>query len=399
VVIDFRKLLSRTRRGLVVFGLAALAIVSIGAYAAVLLFSASLRHEGTSSTTSNGDVAQQVEVKPAAPPRFAPSDYRQSRFPRLTGRPLIGVNYTHYAFPDCSFDGTGILTSYNDPEVARKVHSQLLRMRMAGVATIRTIVWHMTDPTGQTWGPISSAGGRIDEPYRTNLIRYLAEIRRFGFARFTVSFGPQQTNNPLLRVYRPSKFRENWRFIGTIRSLVKHYGPRDTRIDLLSEGAPSSTPTAWSPVPSQTSRYLRALYRLYVMRFGNRDVTVSSIASEPTDVANRLQTLVHILKSTGEPLPTWYDVHVPYNSAGTSYALRQIDSVLNGDGQDQPLVIGETAYDNPGIAQTIRDFLKTSSRRIQEVSPWYLRTINGCQVTPPYKPGVYRRELQGPVGP
>jgi hypothetical protein len=302
------------------------------------------------------------------------------------GRPLIGVNYTHYAFPNCSFEGTGILASYSKPGIARKVHTQLFKMRMAGIATIRTIVWHMTDPTGQSWGPISSAGGKIYEPYRTNLIRYLSEIRKFGFARFTVSFGPQQTNNPLLRMYKRSKFQENWRFIKTVRALVKRYGPRTTRIDLLNEGAPSEAPTQFTPVPQQTGNYVRAMYTLYVKQFGNRDVSVSAI---PWDRANRMQNLVRILLSTGQPMPRWYDVHIGYNAAQASYALQESDRVLSASGLQQPLVIGETAYESPGIAQTIERFLTSSSRRIEEVSPWYVRSMTGCQVTPPYSPRAY----------
>jgi hypothetical protein len=263
-------------------------------------------------------------------------------------------------------------------------------MRKASVATIRTIIWHMTDPTGQYWGPIPSAGGRLREPYRTNLIRYLTEIRKFGFARLTVSFAPQQTNNPLLPVYRPRKFQENWQFIKTVRFLLKRYGPSDTRIDLLNEGAPSEAPTDWSPVPLQTAGYLRAMYRLYVNRFGNRDVSVSAISWDRT---NRVRSLVRILKSTNEPMPRWYDVHIGYDATHASDALQDADSVLNANGLKQPLVVGETVYDSRGIAETIKRFLQNSARRIDEVLPWYLRSMRGCQVAPPYTPGAYGRAL------
>jgi hypothetical protein len=388
--------------------LTALTIAAFAAYAAAIVLLAHSLPGGSDDSAQNGGLPSPSgggnarlpgtgDGKRASPPRFPASDYRQSQFPRPSGQPLIGVNYTHYAFHQCDFAGTGILAYYQEPGVAQRVHAQLFQMRKAGVATIRTVIWHMTDATGQYWGPIPSAGGKLREPYRTNLIRYLTEIRKFGFARFTVSFVPQQTNNPLLRIYEPAKFRENWRFIKVVRALVKRYGPADTRIDLLSEGAPSEVPTPWSPVPRQTSRYLRTIYRLYVRRFGNRDVTVSAIASEPTGVADRLRNLVHILQSAREPLPRWYDVHIPYYAAGASNALQQIDSVLNADRQDQSLVIGETAYDNPGVATSIRNFLQNSSRRIDEISPWYLRRLKGCQVPPPYKPGAYGSEFAGRV--
>jgi hypothetical protein len=405
VLIHLRKWLRRARGNLSTAALTALLIAAFAAYAgAIVLLAHSLPggndedgQKGGLSSPSGGHVGPPGGGDRAAIPRFPASDYRQSRFPKLGGEPLIGVNYTHYAFRHCDFAGTGILAYYQEPGVAEKVHAQLFRMRKSGVAAIRTVIWHMTDAAGQYWGPIPSAGGRLREPYRTNLIRYLTEIRKFGFARFTVSFVPQQTNNPLLPIFKRAKFWENWRFIETVRALVKRYGPAKTRIDLLSEGAPTAVPTDWSPVPRQTSAYLRKLYRLYVSHFGSRDVTVSAIASEPVGVADRLRNLVQILKSTNEPLPRWYDVHIPYFATGAASALQKIDSALDAEGQGQALVIGETAYDNPGVATSIKSFLQSSSRPIDEISPWYLRRLKGCQVPPPYRPGAYGSELAGLV--
>jgi hypothetical protein len=204
-------------------GLIALAAVLVGAYVGAIKLLVDTRVGDRGGTTAEGgDVVREGETPPSAP-EFPSSDYAQNRFPTTTGRPLLGVNYTHHGFRDCSFNGTGILRTYSNPGVAEKVHSQLYRMRKAGIATIRTIVWHMTDAAAQTWGPVSSAGGRLGEPYRTNLIRYLTEIRRFGFARLTISLGPQQSQNPLLLAYDPRSFAENWRFIKTIRGLLKRY--------------------------------------------------------------------------------------------------------------------------------------------------------------------------------
>ena len=373
-----------------ILGGIALLIVLLGAYigAITLLVDSRLDRGG-----QNRDVAQEGQPPPA-PPRFAASDYRQSRFPRLTDRPLIGVNYTHHSIRDCSLEGTGILRTYSNPGIAQKVHTQLFQMRKAGIATFRTIIFHMTDVTGRNWGPIPSADGTLREPYRTNLIRFLTEIRKFGFARFTASIGPAETNNPRLPIYEPAKFAENWRFIKTVRSLVKRYGPRDTRIDLMSEGAPSRAPSDYFPVPLQTSRYLRTMYRLYVRRFGSRDVVISTIGpTHPQDKTDRLGTLVRILRSTGQPMPRWYEVHIPYDRVAASSALRNIDMVLSANRQSQPLVIGEAVYDDPGVAKTIRRFLQRSPRRIDEISPWFLREVKGCWVPPPYEPGAYAREL------
>jgi hypothetical protein len=392
VSIYLRRLLTRARRSLLILGVVALALATAGVYAAAVSFFANSRPGASGTSAQGGDVSAISDVPPGAPPTFPDADYRQSRYPRPGREPLIGVNYTHYAFPNCTFHRTYIIASYHEPGVAEKVHNQLLEMRRAGIATIRTVLWH--DATGQDWGPIPSAGGKLREPFRTNLIRYVSEIRKFGFARFTLAFEPERTHNPLRRAYKPAKLRENWRFIAAVRPLVKRYGPRNTRFDLFSEGAPNETPTRYEPLPQQTARYLRTLYRLYVSRFGNRDVSVSAIGStDPPRPTNRLENLIRILRSSGKPLPRWYDLHIGYNPAGASNALRQAKAVLDQNRQYQPLVIGDLGYDNPAIARVIKRSLKRSSRRLEEVSPWYTRVRLGCQVTPPYEPGSYGREL------
>jgi hypothetical protein len=389
-VLDFlERLWSRARRSLLIIGGIAASIVVVAAYVAVATLFAPPHSSDTGDRASGDEVAQPGEVPPS-PPRFAASDYHQSSFPPYR-RPLIGVNYTHYAFPNCTFHKTYIPAWYHRPGVAQKVHDQLSEMRKAGVATIRTVLWH--DATGQDWGPLPSAGGTLREPFRTNLIRYVTEIRRFGFARLTIAFEPERTHNPLRRAYTPDKLAQNWRFIREVRSVVKRHGPRNTRFDLFSEGAPNETPTSYEPVPAQTGQYIRTLYRLYVKRYGNRDVSVSVIGSmNPAEPTNRVGNLVRILKSSGAPLPRWYDVHVGYDPVGASYALRQAESQLNAEGQFQPLVIGDAGYDNPGVADAIRK--RRSVRRLEEVSPWYTHTLHGCPVTPPYQPGAYGRALQ-----
>jgi hypothetical protein len=386
------RLLSRARRSLLIVGGLGLTIAVIGAYvAAATLFVP----PGGDDTGASGDAIVQQGQAPPSPPEFPASDYHQSSFPAPRRRPLVGANYTHYAFPNCTFRNTYVIAHYHKPGVAEKVHKQLFQMRKAGVATIRTILWH--DAKGQPWGPIPSDGGGLREPFRSNLMRFVSEVRRFGFARFTLVFEPKRTHHPLRTAYQPGNFVENWRFIREARTVVKRYGPSDTRFDLLGEGAPNETPTSYEPRPQQTARYLRRMYSLYVRRYGNRDVTVSAIGSlNPATPTNRVQNLVRILRSSGEPLPRWYDVHVGDNPAGAAYALRQAERQLNAERQPQPLVIGDVGHENPGVAQAIKTFVDRSPRRLEEVTPWYTYTLYGCQVPPPYSPGVYGRVLHSP---
>src|SRR6266536_2398852 len=104
------------------------------------------------------------------------------------GVPLIGANYTHYVNPGCSLDH-GIVTHYEWPGVRRRVRAQLAAMRAAGIQSLRFLLWYMSDATGQNWGIVSSGGGRLAGPYRSNLIHYLSDVRESGIEQLTLAFG------------------------------------------------------------------------------------------------------------------------------------------------------------------------------------------------------------------
>jgi len=156
-----------------------------------------------------------------------PAAVRESAFV-----PLIGAGYTHFWNPDCSLDGTGIVEFGNGART--RIKRQLAAMRAAGIESLRLIMWNQHDPTGQTWGVVPSATGRLVEPYRSNFIAYLKDVRAAGFKQLTIAFGTQGPNSPLLygpsgitdSGYDPSLFEENWRFIQDVRSLVKKYSGR-----------------------------------------------------------------------------------------------------------------------------------------------------------------------------
>jgi hypothetical protein len=97
-----------------------------------------------------------------------------------TSPTLIGANYSHYGLVGCSFDGYGILA--NGTFNRKTVKQQLAAMRAAGIETLRLFIWHMHDASGQYWGVVTSAGGRLGDAERTNLILSVPEThpRRFG---------------------------------------------------------------------------------------------------------------------------------------------------------------------------------------------------------------------------
>jgi hypothetical protein len=333
---------------------------------------------------------------------LANAHYSKKLFPR-TGSPLVGVNYTHYSFPGCQFPGrrelsdTAILTNYHEDGVRNKVHRQLFEMRRNGATSLRTIIWHMTDPGRQRWGPVPSAGGKLGEPYRTNLMHYAREVRRYGFARLTIAFGPRASNDPRSPrapghpSYDPAKFEENWRFIQDVRSIVKRYGPRKTRFDILNEGAVSK----YAPRSriATVRKYLRDMYTRYVRTFGNRDVSVSVIpARYSQDRGNRLQSLISTLNSTRLGAPRWFDLHIGYTAGEAEHSLRNSQAVLRRNGLPARIVVGETAYNDRRIARVIRRF-RNEGGRVEEVNSWYIRRTKKCNVSPPYKVKAYRKVL------
>jgi hypothetical protein len=158
-------------------------------------------------------------------------------------QPLLGVNYLHYhdTPPNCS--GLGIVRQYDRPEIRRLVRLQLAAMRAAGMRSLRLLVYHTS--AGDEWGLAGSAGGRLSEPYRTNLVRYLQDVRAAGFLSLTVAFNPWGANDPIgytQTPYDPSTFEENWRLIRDVRPLVKEFGPATTSIGTSTSTHPGRLP-------------------------------------------------------------------------------------------------------------------------------------------------------------
>ena len=314
--------------------------------------------------------------------------------------PLIGANYSHFKNENCSLDNTGIIRHYDVPGVRSLVNAQLAAMRSAGIETLRLLLWHMTDVGSHRWGVVSSSGGRLSEPERSNLIRYVRDVRSAGFGQLTVSFGPMWTNSPFGQpqyVYEPAKLEENWSFIQDVRALLKAHGPTSTRIDLINEAAPSD----YIPREQQPGlrRYIAELYSRYVKAYGNEDVLVSAITKgDPSNLAN----LVQILLDTGQPLPRWFEIHPSYTAGEALRDLRAADATLAAKGLSQPFVLGEEAYDDRPVAQAIAEFARTSTRSVAEVIQWPVTANESCghmSVSPPYRADAYITVLTGKPAP
>ena len=304
---------------------------------------------------------------------------------------MVGVNYSHFGVLGCGVDGDGIVA--NGMGNRTLIRRQLAAMRAAGIQSLRTFIWSQHDATGQAWGVVSSAGGRLGPTEERNLIDFVTDIRLAGFKRLSVAFSPQATNDPIGdpdNSYDPSLFDENWQLIREVRGIVRQYGPLDTHFDLLNEGAPAD----YQATKTQLEDYIAHMYSNYVDTFGNRDVTVSSIAG-PND-RSRIANLIDALRSTGRPLPRWFEVHS--YSTNVLDDLRATDATLTAKGLSQPITLGETFYNDPSAAAAVKTFVTTSSRRLDEALAWPLARGSTCpnfSVPPPYTADAFITSLTG----
>jgi hypothetical protein len=241
------------------------------------------------------------------------------------------------------------------------------------------------------------------------LRRFLTDIREAGFKSVTISFSPYATNDPIgspVNTYDPKLFEQNWSFIKDVRPLVKQYGPATTRLDLLMEGPP---PT-YLPTYAQLMSYMTEIYRRYADAFGTSDAEISTIAPpEPgadidtqPEFGHRIQNLIDALRASGRPLPPVFPVHISTwwqpSAKHALYALREVDKVLTANGLSQPLIVGETVYEDRGYANAIQEFRQTSSRPILEVQEWPLESGSPCRdfsVAPPYTADAYVEVFTG----
>jgi hypothetical protein len=139
------------------------------------------------------------------------------------------------------------------------------------------------------------------------------------------------------------------------------------------------------------------LWRRYVAAFGADDATISTIVmSGDGGTFGRLPQLVEALRAAELPLPTWFDIHPSWSGPAALEDLRWVDAYLTEQHLTQPLVIGETVYDNASVAEAIASFTHTSSRPVLEVLEWPLSRPGTSWETcpnPPYRVAAYTRAL------
>jgi hypothetical protein len=318
--------------------------------------------------------------------------------------PLIGSIMTHESLLGCSLDRTGIVLHYDSDGMRRRVRAELAAMHAAGLQTVRILLWNMADITGHDWGIVPSRGGKLVEPYRSNLIRFVSDIKAAGFVGLTISFGPEWTNSPQSDqgpgAWDPSKLDENWGLLEDVHKLVAPFAPPIMHYDPIQEGAPSSyQPPA---LVAQIKSYIATMWTRYATAFGKDDVTVAVIAKAGrADWNDRMENLLETFKSTGLGYPAFFEVHPSWTSPEAYNDLIAADNVLRAYGlTTQPLVVGESSYENAAVAADIARFMRDRSRRISEVYEWWNTIEGGPCASAPYRADAYIAALtDGPVPP
>jgi hypothetical protein len=115
---------------------------------------------------------------------------------------LLGANAIQYSGgtpPDCF--GPSILFDYAVRDTRVRVRQQLAAMAAAGLETLRVFFVYDHD-TNENPYFIPAKTGRLEEPFRTNLVNYLSDIRAAGFSRVTLAFDPRPSADPTGRFGR-----------------------------------------------------------------------------------------------------------------------------------------------------------------------------------------------------
>jgi hypothetical protein len=301
--------------------------------------------------------------------------------------PEIGVTYTQPAIPDsCDLSAArGLIKTYAWPGTRKRARLQLAAMRAAGIDSIRILMWHLSEPASNDTTNLPSAGGRLVEPYRTNLIHFVGDIRSAGIKSLVVEYSPQWTNNPFgewgpngptIDRWDPSKFDENWEFIRDTHELIERYGPTEIWFDPASEFAP--TDYVDQVLHHRIDQYLTEMYRRYITTFGKDDLVPFVIAKDrfADGMKQEFRHLISDFESAGFGLPTRFGAHPTQESPTDLQDLRDTDAAMRALGLEQPLMIGEALAEGPNsraLATDIAEFARTSGRAVPEIYLWFTR--------------------------
>jgi len=119
----------------------------------------------------------------------------------------------------------------------------------------------------------------------------------------------------------------------------------------------------------QIDTFIERLYSDYVTKYGSGDVFFTAIEKEPGDTG-RLANLIEDLRSTGQPLPSWWGLDIEYTGPVATQNLADADATLNAYGVSGSLALGETAYESADVAAAVQSHNAASSHPVVQVEEY-----------------------------
>jgi hypothetical protein len=316
---------------------------------------------------------------PPAPPRdpAPPTEVPAATADPAPPPPVAGgSNYDFYYLNGCYREPYNVINGFaKAPDL---IKYQLGRMRAAGQDRLTIGVFHHHG--AETGAVMDSTGGTLSEADLQNLADLLAAVKAAGFAEVTVAFNPIFANSPSgWWSWQQSLYDENWQLVQKVHDVVTA-AAIPYRIDLGNELTPSTG-------QSLVARYDQQLWKAYTAKYGRTDTVGFSINSnDPGQIPN-------VAKVYGSAPPPVFDIHIygdEYNQfVGDDQQLRR-----QGFGA-QPVIIGESYYNDPAAADGFARGSKDSGRRILYLTQWPKTRANAPQcdqvdVAPPLDFTAYR---------
>ncbi|WP_432119784.1 hypothetical protein [Streptomyces sp. bgisy032] len=311
------------------------------------------------------------------PPERPPAAGARQTAPAAPARG--GSNYfTHQVDADCEREPYGVVNSYDKaPDV---IERQVTQMARAGQKRLRIPVYHHR---GQDSGTVmDSTGGRLDAANVRNLSALLRTVKSAGFEAVEVGFFPQDANDPTgWAAFDQGLYEENWGIVRQVRSVVARSGLAYT-LDLLNEGAPPAGERVWL-------RYAKTLWQDYRRSFGVADTVGFSMT---VWIAGRVPQLPEVY---GDSPPPVLEIHLygqPGENGDEYQQFMAADEALDEIGYRQPVIVGETYYDDAVAADGIRRAVADARRPVLHLTQWPILRRAKCpaaDVAPPVAYDAY----------
>jgi hypothetical protein len=288
-----------------------------------------------------------------------------------------GSNYDFYYLNGCNREPFNVINGFaKAPDL---INYQLGRMRAAGQDRLTIGVFHHHAP--ESGAVMDSTGGTLSEADSKGLADLLAAVKAAGFAEATVAMNPLSPSNPGgWDSWQQDLYDENWQLVQKVHDLVVAARLPTYRIDLGNELTPSTG-------QSLVVRYDKQMWQDYTAKYGRDDTVGFSVNSnDPGQIPT-------VFKVYGDAPPPVFDIHVygdEYNQfVGDDQQLRR-----QGYGT-QPVIIGESYYNDPTAADGFAKGSKDSGRRILYLTQWPKTRANAPQcdqvdVAPPLDFSAYR---------